>query len=336
MTNMPCLSEPTVSVIVAAYNAERYISETLKSIFAQTFTDFEVIVVDDGSTDRTPDIVHEHPGVHYLRQVNQGQPAARNAGIRAARGRYLSFLDADDLWLPLKLEKQVSYLLNHSDAKWVYCDAVLFDSDMHRVLGRIGKEVTLHAGDVLNQLFLLSFIPSPTPVIAREVFEEVGLFDESPALRIGEDWNMWLRIAARYPLGVVREPLALVRVHSCSMTQAASAHAVYRSKRNIVEQSAAQNKERLHDLKPRALAALAVGAGLRHLRSGRSREARTMFIEAARQRPSSIYSYCYIASTYMPAFAPAALHMFRRWFQSRRSKQADAHWASLLGDKRLT
>jgi glycosyltransferase involved in cell wall biosynthesis len=315
---------PSVSVIVAAYNAERYISETLDSIFAQTFKDYEVIVVDDGSTDRTPSIVAQYPLVTCLQQRNCGQPAARNAGIRAARGRYLAFLDADDLWLPSKLEKQVSLLSTHAEADWVYSDAIVFDSERRTVICRISERLALHDGSVLRELLLCSFIPSPTPLIRREVFDESGLFDESPALRIGEDWNMWLRIAERHPIAVIREPLALVRAHDMSMTQTTNADAIYESKRRIVELAVARNAESLQSIKARALAALALSAGLRHLRRKNRSAARAMFLEVIRRRLFSPSACIFFAATCLPSFLVDALQAKARQFRANASPRSVA------------
>jgi glycosyltransferase involved in cell wall biosynthesis len=113
---------PIVSVIIPAYNAERYLDQALDSVLAQTFGDFECIVVDDGSTDATPRIAGEREGVIALRQENRGAAAARNAGIRAARGTYLTFLDADNLWYPQRLEIQVDFHRRHPEIDYSHVD----------------------------------------------------------------------------------------------------------------------------------------------------------------------------------------------------------------------
>ena len=259
-------SAPAVSVVVAAYNAEEYIAETLNSIRTQTFRDYEVIVVDDGSTDRTAQIVAEYPEVNCLRQPNRGQPAARNAGIVAARGKYIAFVDADDLWLATKLEKQFVYLEKHPETAWLYCDAIVFHSGNGKEICRIGEECVLQEGDILDELLLSPFILSPTPLIRREVFEQTGLFDESPMLRIGEDWNMWLRIAERFPVAVIREPLAMVRVHDANMTGTTDPLVMFASKRRIAELAIARNPERLARIATRCI------SGLARIHRGRSAE----------------------------------------------------------------
>lgn len=314
MKNESNSPSPAVSVIVAAYNAERYIAETLDSIQAQKFRDFEVIVVDDGSTDQTAQIVAGYPEVRCLRQPNRGQPVARNAGIAAARGKYIAFVDADDLWLPAKLEKQIAYLESHPQVAWIYSDAVVFDSTTGAPICHIGEKHVLCEGSVLDKLILSLFIASPTPVVRREVFEQTGLFDESPSLRIGEDWNMWLRIAERYPVAVIREPLALVRVHSSNMTGTADPAVVFDSKRRIVELAIARNTDHLAGLRARCISGLAHDAGLRYLRFGRRSAARAMFREAIRNRTACFASYVGLAATILPS------RLLTRLGAARRSK----------------
>ncbi len=111
---------PLVSVIVPVYNGERYLTKTIQSVLTQDYQPIEIIVVDDGSTDRTAEIVRAQPNIHYIYQNNRGVSAARNTGIAAAQGEFLAFLDADDMWVPQKLSVQVSYLTQHPDVGFVY------------------------------------------------------------------------------------------------------------------------------------------------------------------------------------------------------------------------
>ncbi|HYL72966.1 MAG TPA: glycosyltransferase [Bryobacteraceae bacterium] len=306
--------------MLAAYNAERHIAETLESIRSQIYGDLEVIVVDDGSTDCTAELVAKHPEIRYLRQPNRGQPAARNTGIRAALGDYIAFVDADDLWLPSKLEKQASYLARHPEAAWVYSDAIAFDSKTGRTICRVGGRIKLHEGSVLRPLLLGCFIPSPTPVIRRDVLEEAGLFDESDERRIGEDWNMWLRIAEKYPVAFINEPLALVRVHDENMTRTTNVHQAYECKRTIVEDAVTRNPELLGSVKPRAMAAIAVAAGLRLLRSGEASAARRMFASALMETPWNLRAYCYFGAACLPGALHRCATRLASWFRHRTSR----------------
>ena len=306
---------PAVSVVIAAFNAERTIAETLGSIAAQTCRDFEVIVVDDGSTDRTAELVGDSaagfPQLVCIGQANRGQPAARNRGIAAARGRYVAFVDADDLWMPEKLERQVGYFDAHPEAGLVYSDAEVFDGASGRTLCRVSDKCRLHEGDVLEQLLLKSFIPSPTPMVRREVFGEVGLFDESRELAIGEDWNMWLRIAEHRSIAVVLEPLARVRLHDRSMMRSSNADAIYESRRRIVEQTIARKPDLLKGIKSRVLCDLANSAGLRHLKLGNNRGARRMFAKAVREQPWDFHTYLHMASTCLPSVLLSSMSQWR-------------------------
>jgi glycosyltransferase involved in cell wall biosynthesis len=272
----------SISVVVAAYNAAEWISATLGSIRDQTHVAHEIIVVDDGSTDNTAELVRSFGRrVGYVRRDHGGQPAARNAGIRAATGHFIAFCDADDLWRPRKLAAQVG-LLHAQGCAWVVCDADWIDYD--------GKPVNvsmppLRQGDVLESLFLGNFIKSATPVVRRDVFGVVGYFNEAPDARIGEDWDMWLRIAARYPLGVVREKLATIRLHADSMLARSPLAERAQGLRDVAEKAAALEPERLGPLKRRALAAIWHGAGVQSVRARRFEDARTYFRQELRCRP---------------------------------------------------
>jgi glycosyltransferase involved in cell wall biosynthesis len=259
------MSKPLVSVVIAAYNAESFIGETLASVRAQTFSDYEMIVIDDGSTDRTPEIASSCNGVFLVSQSNRGEAAARNAGIRAARGRYIAFLDADDVWLPSKLEKQALHLIAYPSTAWTYTDALVFDSATGRTICRIGQRIRLHQGEILRPLLLRSFIPSATPVVKRTALIDAGLFDEDPDRSIGADWSMWLQIAERHAVNLIDEPLAMIRMHSTNMSRLANPFKAYRSKRAILERAMARNPRASTGVRWRAWTNIAVSAGLRYL-----------------------------------------------------------------------
>ncbi len=294
---------PAVSVVVTAYNAERWIEETIRSVLAQTWRDLELVVVDDGSTDATAQIVKRYGApVRYLHQENQGQPAARNAGIRAARGRYVAFLDADDLWLPTKLERQMSLFEDDPDLAWCYTDAFLFDSKTGRTMQTASQANSLHEGDILRPLLLANFIASPTPVVRRDVFEEVGYFDQAPAVRGGggEDWDMWLRIAARHPIGLVRAPLAKYRLHHTSMTQAMDLDHALRGRLGAVERAARRSPERVAGVKRRAMANVHATVGRWALNREERSKARGFFFKALRHAPTSLYAWTYALASLLP------------------------------------
>ena len=202
---------PKVSVIIPAYNSMTYLPATIENVLEQTFTDFEVLVVDDGSSDRTAAWVAQirDRRVRLISQPNQGASGARNTGITQAKGEYLAFLDADDLWHPTKLEKQVRCLDNHPEVGLVYTWTLLIDRQ-GKPTGRIFAS---HAeGDVWQQLVQHNITESgSSPMVRRCCFETVGLFDLD--LAHAEDWDMCLRIATRYRFKVITEPLVYYRQH---------------------------------------------------------------------------------------------------------------------------
>lgn len=277
------MHDPLISVVIPAYNAEKYLAETLESVRAQTFRDYEVIVVDDGSTDCSFDIAGRFDGVCRLRQTNRGAAAARNSGISVARGAYVAFLDADDLWMPAKLETQVAYLVRNPQTSWIYSDACVFDSATGRTKCRIGERIRLHKGEVLRDLMLRCFIPSATPVVRRTALLDAGLFDERWERRLGEDWYLWLRLAERHEIALIDEPLAWIRTHDENTSRKADPLEAYRSKRAILEQALARNPAAA-DLARRALSEISFSAALRCLRRREWAAAGRMLFETLKQR----------------------------------------------------
>ena len=190
------MQEPRVSIIIPAYRASRDIATALDSIFAQTFVDFEVIVVNDGSPDTAELEAALGPyraRIHYVAQENRGAAAARNVGIREARGTFVALLDADDRWMPDFLARQLRFLDSHPDCDAVYCDAIV--SGESPLAGRRFMDAAPSRGEVT----LLSLIAQrcnvilSTVVARREAIVRVGLFDET--IRRGHDFDLWLRMA---------------------------------------------------------------------------------------------------------------------------------------------
>jgi glycosyltransferase involved in cell wall biosynthesis len=205
---------PTVSVIVPTYNCGRFIADALASILAQTVRDFEVIVIDDGSTDDTWKRVQAFgPSVKYIYQPNAGVSAARNTGIQASRGLLIAFLDADDVWLPQKLERQVAVMEDDPGIGVVYSWWGYMD-EAGTPLPQTQRPT--HHGQVFEELLRGIFVLPSMWLIRRACFNRVGLFD--PELRF-EDWDLLLRIAAAgYPFACVPEILAHYRLHTNSLS----------------------------------------------------------------------------------------------------------------------
>jgi len=228
---------PRVSVIIPTYNSAKYISETLDSVLAQTYRDYEIIVVDDGSTDNTYEIIKQYhvnniqdiqliemtnpskraqqaqrAELIYIYKQNGGPASARNVGIKNAKGEYIAFLDSDDLWLPEKLEKQVRYFEEHPDVGLVFSDCIRFDEK--GLQERRNQKKRFISDDMFVNIWWDNMIATLTVMLRKHCFDKVGIFDESKEVEGSEDWEMWLRIAKEYRLGYLSEPLAKYRVRS--------------------------------------------------------------------------------------------------------------------------
>jgi glycosyltransferase involved in cell wall biosynthesis len=202
---------PAVTVVIPAFNAEEHIGEALASIRAQTLRDFEVIVVDDGSSDGTVEVARRFAGdfdLTIVPQANRGPAAARNNGIRRARGRYCALLDADDLMLPDRLAVQADLLDREADLGLVYSDVMTFNEQ--GIIHRSRKVFSdPRAGMVLDRLLLDNFITTSTVMAPTARLIDAGLFGE--ARRVSEDFELWLRIAAQWRIGFVDRALVQYR-----------------------------------------------------------------------------------------------------------------------------
>lgn len=301
---------PTVTVVIPAYNAARWIGETLESVFSQRYDDYEVIVVDDGSTDHTAEVVAQFPRARCIRKENGRQASARNVGIRHASGKYIAFLDADDLWFPEKLQAQVA-LLEKTGLAWVYSDVAYFDSQTRAAQFLFSRWFRLYEGDIAKQLLLACFIPSPTVVVKRTVFEEVGFFNESRLLHNRDDWEMWLRIAARYPVGVVRRPLAGYRVHATSGSAREDPALVFASELAVVEMTCAR-EPRLLPLRRQALAYRCISVANRLVGRGRTATACSFYRRAFQLWPHPRTAFLWLASTLDHPLLPHARTLSHR------------------------
>ncbi len=199
-----------VSVVIPAFNAEAFIRETIESVKAQTVAGVEVIVVDDGSTDRTREEVERFGApVRLLRQQRGGAAQARNAGVAAAQGEWLAFLDADDTWLPDKLERQLA------DAARTGAPLLFTDRLNIGARGPLPERQSdiqpLIEGDIFESLLLGNFITTSSVLLRREVFDEVGQFSADPLLPPAEDWDLWLRVAHAHRAAACRTPLVRYR-----------------------------------------------------------------------------------------------------------------------------
>jgi glycosyltransferase involved in cell wall biosynthesis len=211
-----------VSVIIPTYNRANFVVEAIESVLAQTYKNFEIIVVDDGSTDGTEKTLEPYRDrIVYIYQENQGPAAARNAGIRRATGQYIAFLDSDDLWMRDKLELQVEYLDEHPDyglihtnfERWELCNGEV-------VQVRLGYRYPIPTGYIHRYMFMGGAVLIPTVLLRKECFHKVGYFSED--LWYYENFDLCLRISRYYKIGFIDKALVTIRLHGANFSQSYS------------------------------------------------------------------------------------------------------------------
>jgi glycosyltransferase involved in cell wall biosynthesis len=268
---------PLISVIIPVYNGEKTIQETIESVLNQTFTDFELIIINDGSQDATLEIVEriQDSRLNVFSYPNAGQAASRNRGFSHASGEYISFIDADDLWTPDKLEAQLRALQDNPQAAVAYSWTKCIDE-----LGqfsRRGSHISA-TGDVYGKLLLIDFIENGSnPLIRRQALIKVGSFDES--LPAAEDWDMWLRLAACYEFVAVPSSQILYRQSANSWS--ANVLKQGAGSLQVMERAFNQAPESLQHLKPASLANIYKGLTFKAL-EGPGAPARQRGLTAAR------------------------------------------------------
>lgn len=207
---------PRVSVVIATYQGEAFVRQTVESVLRQDHPSFELIVVDDGSRDGTRDVLRSFGAkLALVEQANQGVAAARNAGAARARGEWIAFLDQDDLWEPELLSTLAAELERHDDWALVYADSWIVDRAGVRH-GRRSEHLAYAQGEVLVPLLAGNFIPIETSLFRRSAFLEVGGFE--PRWRFLEDYDLVLRLARRWRVGYVDRVLASYRIHDRNLS----------------------------------------------------------------------------------------------------------------------
>lgn len=217
---------PQVSVIMPAFNAAKTIGVAILSVLGQTFNNWELLIINDGSTDNTIDVIAQFNDsrIRPISQVNLGVAAARNAGMKQAYGEYIAFLDSDDLWLPTKLEKQV-LLFSQSTKQlgMVYTKHRGFTDDPMNSFG-MDVDASIGYDNDYHRLLIMDYIPTLTVMIKASLISDIGYFREN--LRGTEDWDYWIRVAKSYQLERVNEELALYRISSNSLSRNKEKHAI--------------------------------------------------------------------------------------------------------------
>lgn len=218
-----------ISIVIPSYNAAHFLPKAIESIRRQTSRVDEVIVVDDGSSDDTEQVIKSlGDDIIYIRQNNSGVSTSRNKGIKKAGGDFIAFLDADDIWLPQKVERQLEVFARHPHAGLVACDRAEIDNEDNVILASLFKKQGLHdlfvelAGrpipNVLSKLIRTNFIPTSSVIVRKSALEKVGDFDTT--IRYGEDLELWARIAMEFDIVCLPDVLTHYRRHDENATNA--------------------------------------------------------------------------------------------------------------------
>lgn len=287
MSSMYRGDEPLVSVIVPAFNAAQYVRDTLESVLAQTHRNIEVIVVDDGSTDDTPEIVSEiaatDPRVRLMRQANAGAAAARNTGIAAAQGAFIAPVDADDLWHPTKIAKQLARMReSRPEVGLVYCWSAKIDAEGRVIDRRTGARVE---GDVYGALLLYNFLDNgSTPLIRRSCLERTGTYGEM--FRHAADFLFYLAVAEHYDFAVVPEFLVGYRRFPGSLSTNALGLARYHDR--VLARARRRHPELPERLIRWSHVGNAFGAAGKCLRAGRVRDGASLLFRLLLTDPALV------------------------------------------------
>ncbi len=278
---------PLVSVIIPAFNAERHIGETIEHVLRQTLTDIEVIVVDDGSSDKTVDVVSGYPGVRCVRKPNGGVSSARNRGVQEARGEWVSFVDSDDLWHPDMLASMWELMQRYPQAAMGLAGStVLKDmAELARPIPRLGGELPHALLTDFPAVFRFPYLGMSSVFMRRDRFLAIGGFDES--LRRAEDINLFLRLLYRSE-GYVRLNFPAVHVRSVDGSLSSDSIAGYRQLLVVYDRFLQAQPEfaREHpDLIRVTYGDLHLRHGRALLREGRNKEALTQALLSLRAHP---------------------------------------------------
>jgi glycosyltransferase involved in cell wall biosynthesis len=313
---------PEVSIIMPVLNGEKYIGEAIESILAQTYRDYELIVVDDGCTDGTRDLLKQFETKLRLKVIGhstrQGITRSVNDGIRAASGRFIAFLDHDDMWFPNFLQSQVTYLHEHPDVGMAHSDfqTITAEGGVIEASVAASRNRKRVSGHVFPQLFMDSFIVGNSVLIRKECFEHLGPFDEE--LPWG-DYHMWLRIAKHYKVDYVPEVLTKYRQHATQNTREMPVEKPNMESvaliaiRKLLEQYPEIRRELGEKTVRRRMAALYFDMAYSWFSRGAFRYARLFLTKAMRLWPTQFrYYVLYAASLLRPAHALAMRNAWRK------------------------
>jgi GT2 family glycosyltransferase len=305
---------PRVSVVIPAYNASRTIDAALQSVYAQTYKDFEVIVVDDGSSDDTvARVAAWGEQVTLLQQQNAGPAAARNGAMQQARGDLIAFLDADDLWLPNKLHRQVAYFDRYPETGMLHTDAVTTNAMLAHALEipeRPAPDMVAPSNQYCALFHWEFFVKTLTVMVPRTVIEHVGGFDERREVHV-EDWDLWLRIAAQYPMGYIAERLA---IHRPDGGMSSEIEKTFRGRQLVMDKAlplcasaCAKHRANPEACREQHEHLLYSQLGYERFRRGQGVAARSAYRQALALKPADARAQLYVAASYVVPRAASRL-----------------------------
>lgn len=298
------------SVVIPTYNRAEIIGKAIESVLAQTIQNYEIIVVDDGSTDNTCEVLNSlGVDIRYFRQTNQGPSEARNRGIIESRGQYVAFLDSDDLWYSNKLAKISEVIKEHPEAGLFYSDFSLTDKQGNKLRTERCKHIV---GDGYHQLLLTNFIGTSTVVVKHECFDICGLFYEKLLAR--QDWDLWIRIAREFP--IVHIPLNLVEHMKGSRGAVSANSTVMKSSRLVIERAVKADPRLSHSLLKKIEARLCYSEGVNYLQHEMKEKSLEKFKNTISLDPRFLKSYIYwgLVKADIIEYLPYSIKLYLRIF----------------------
>lgn len=314
-------SSPLVSVIVPTYNSSRFVVSAVESVLSQLYRPIEIIVVDDGSTDETAKLLEPFfDRIRYIFKPNGGTSQARNRGISEATGELISFLDADDTWLPEKIRRQVDCYMANPSIGLIHCD-VLQRNERDGQTVHVRQDRERFSGRCYAEFLWANLVCTSSVMIPRAVLKSVGVFDEFVRGPSTEDMDLWLRIARGHELGFVKEPLVCYRVHS--ENGSSNIRRMLEDEYYVLAKTLRADPglfgvvDRLRiDSKLRDLA---FSAGYANLEEERYRKARDYFRASTKHGSGHWRTRLFSALTLLPAFAIRPLKRIRRRLAARNA-----------------
>jgi glycosyltransferase involved in cell wall biosynthesis len=298
---------PKVSVIIPTFNRAAFLKSAIESVLNQTYNDFEIIIVDDNSSDTTYEVVgnFEDERVKYIRhRENKGVSAARNTAIKACNGKYIAFLDDDDEWVPEKLQKQVE-LQDKSPPNicGVYSDRLIIDRLSNKIISK-GLQSNKVRGNLLSQLALRNQINTCTVLLRKKCLDEVGMFDET--ISYMEDRDMWIRLSLNWDFEYINEPLTRTYVHKQGHLSARLKEQIEAREKLLIKYSNLFNQDR------KTWSKLILHQGAQYCQLKNMKRGRENFLKGIQIDPFNFKAYLHLLSS---LFGQSAYQFLRKSFR---------------------